>query len=221
VTQRYRGEGMHGGHFDFLAHPSTEHLPHLLSWAVANQLPSQQEYLPWPSGTPMPELPEMIPGAPMNDRAIAGEIALVAAAWIMHHELAHIAKDHRSGSPTSMEDERAADDAALEWLLGRAPADSLFRRGLGIAAATVGFAGLELATYGSRYGPRTHPHPADRLFRALSHARLMPDDRIHLVASLQLVIHLDERGVKITDPGNQSAHDCLGSVCAAMKRCFP
>ncbi len=207
--------------FDLQSRPATAPIPSLLPWALSNQHKSGGGYTPWPAGHPTPTMLQHGSGRPPTDTDVASEICLAATGWVMHHELAHLSSGHITQAFTSVQDEAAADAAATSWILDRAPPEDLIRRAAGIAAATIGLAGLRLALPIQSMGPRTHPHPADRIMASLGTAQLAGHDALHAMAAVQLSLHMRASGISPTATEFDTAQECLQCYCLDLKRLRP
>jgi hypothetical protein len=137
----------------------------LLRWALCVQLEDNTPSA-WPKDWPRP-----LESPPLgSDENIADEICLVACAYLLHHELAHIRIFGHSASvddEISIAQEKEADIAAGEWILDRVDDDGRFsKRILGVTQA------LLLTTvyglYGGCLGGKRHPFSYDRLTSILS-----------------------------------------------------
>ena len=100
-------------------------------------------------------------------KRFADNHAFAALAFILHHELAHIRLGHTAEQGLlSLEQEKAADRMAAEWLLdspGLNPR-ALLERQLGI---TIALAWLASRTVYVGHSSKTHPPAWDRLYQVL------------------------------------------------------
>lgn len=164
----------------------------LLKWAISCVL---GEKTPWPPDCPVPA--ERAPNDDPN--AIASELALVAAAFMLHHELAHHRHGHvglRAG-PESIEQERQADFAAAAWILGdrsRMMQAEFHKRSLGIA---IGLSLLvALGIHSGAHGGDTHPLDFDRLVHTLSLHVTDPQDAAWAMPMAILKLHMDNMKIE-------------------------
>lgn len=202
-------------HLAFSAESATAVIPVLVDWACANQ--KQAEYKPWPADCPQPA-PLKDSGVPVSPERVASELAVCAAGWILHHELAHIANKDVNDALMSLAQEKRADSEATAWILEKAPKGvSAVKRGLGMAIATVAIAGFELLVPRRPGGPRSHPSAADRIYRALEHPSLS-DGRVQWVAAALLQLLLDRAGVEIAGTEYETTDDWLSAQCLALQR---
>lgn len=137
----------------------------------------------WPRDNAKPQV-ELIVN---EDILIANELYLCAAAWIIHHELAHIYQDHNN-APLINEESRAqeteADNSATNWILkGITDEAVLKKRGLGVAIATLALTAKDIIT--GEFKEKTHHKSFQRLYDALSPYFLDPD---HVVYAFSTVI---------------------------------
>lgn len=134
---------------------------------------------------------------------------LVAVAWIIYHETAHIELEHREDSVSN---EEAADDFAdakiAKW--PEAPDDGFTYR-LGIISAVFSVMSFQLERGVIR--EETHPHPYKRLLRRIDGFGVPEDDDEYLISSLRLRTELIRLGVSLDDeepaPSLRSAFEYL------------
>jgi hypothetical protein len=201
----------------FASGPDAAPIPSLLRWAVQNQF--EARYTAWPAHSPRPRAPVSAPCSPPSAERVASEIALCSIAWILHHELSHIANQDVPDPVASVQQESRADSEATDWLLSQSPSGTpLIKRGLGIAVGTVALAGIALFGPTGRSSVRTHPDPATRIFTSLSHPALHAVEAPLAVAALLLKALLDATGVS-THPGPfDSASDSIADYCLTLQR---
>jgi hypothetical protein len=181
---------------------------------MVNQL--SQDYQPWRSETPMPQ-----PITEGRERsileAVTNELMLCATAWILHHELAHIDREH-VGALQSVEEEKDADREATSWVMDQSPPGlATKKRGLGIAIATISIAMFEMFRRRRRTSAPTHPNPAMRIFSALSHPALTAEPVVAQVAAVMLKLILDNAEVQI-DATYDEPQDALSHYCQVLQR---
>lgn len=154
------------GEIDLQADPQLRDAFALLRWSLHGQKTGDNAD-DWPTDLPQPS-----PGNPVeSDENVASELALVAAGFFLHHEMAHLNAGHQAGvsAELSIEQEKEADNAALDWILDGVPVltDGRFKkRLLGIANALLLTNALGLHGISS-LGGNTHPFSPDRLASAL------------------------------------------------------
>ena len=137
----------------------------LLEWEFDVEKSGMAE--PLPRGVPVPE-PDERPG---TDGYAATELFLVGAAWVLLHEVGHLASGHRRTDPPArwIPREYEADDWASHWMLDRwrdyAPDDRVFvKRAL---AGTLFLGHVAAFESHGRTPSVTHPNPAERLLHFL------------------------------------------------------
>ena len=115
----------------------------------------------------------------------AGEMALAALAYILHHEVAHLSLKHEGcgmlDPQWTLDEEREADSYAVDWILDDAPDRSapVGKRAWGMVIALSFLTTIELVAT-VRFGTdqsarRTHPHSHARLDKAVKHDRVQCD----------------------------------------------
>jgi hypothetical protein len=178
---------------------------------------------PLPSGVPVPN-PEELPG---TDGYAATELFLVGAAWVLLHEIGHLACGHRRSDPPVRWSPREyeADDWASHWMLDRwqeyGADDRVFVQR---ALAGTFFLG-HVAAFEShgRTASVTHPNPAERLLHFLD--RFLPRTpgpkadakELPWVAALLIVeCHLQAAGKELL-PGTDFAEPREALVSAAAR----
>lgn len=101
------------------------------------------------------------------DKQFADRHATVALGFILLHELAHIRLGHTAAKGLlSIEQEKEADRAAADWLLGSPDLDSkeLLKRQLGV---TIALGWLASRNVYVGHSSKTHPPAWDRLYQVL------------------------------------------------------
>lgn len=142
----------------------------MYSWALTNVWQETEEK--WPLGLPTPQGSSPF-GSVIH---VATELFLVALGWILHHEVGHIVHGHSMQKHRSKrEQELEADQAANTWLF-EGSQNLAIRQKLALGVVTA------LSMLSTRRQPGRdaaaddpHPHPLERLVRALEACRL-PDD---------------------------------------------
>jgi hypothetical protein len=212
--------------FEFRAHEVAARAGALADWALTHAVDALTD-TPWPADLPQPAAarsvtPTATGGATttdveeVSDERMADEIFLCAVAWILHHELAHIEAGHTDVvTVDSVADERAADAAATQWILDGVTDDIVIqKRGLGIAAATVALAALELQLPAADpHAARSHPKAAERLRAALSHTAFGGDHVVLYFAVIALKAHFDRAGLVLPRTRYDTAEECLDDYC--------
>jgi len=174
----------------------------LLSWtvntemeiadAIAEKKPLQPQL--WPVGLPRPKR-RVVYG---SDAHVADELFLCAAAFILHHELAHLRLGHRkSGSSVrNRKIEEEADAAAAEWILdGIEPRGDRYRkRALGVALALGWLASMGLYVAEDQ---EHHPPSYDRLATILGRFVRDPNDLIWAFVGVMLRANLEAAKIPV------------------------
>lgn len=198
----------------FADEPRTAAVPRLLDFAFERRY-GQHFTDPWPAELPAPRL--YMPGDAFDDVVLSTELWLCALAWILHHELAHIAIGHLVKPEQEVSDELAADDSATEWLMsGVSDATAKLKRSLGIAIALVAVAGFSFDRNSRVPGKRTHPPTGERIMRALSHATFDDHHQAQEFACVALKIHLDRNSLKPSLGPFVDASECLFAYCRTL-----
>ena len=152
----------------------------LYKWGVEQLNQTLQE---WPSDNAKPEVGSNID----EDIGVANELYLCAAAWIIHHEFAHIYHGHKnepSNNDESRTQEKEADNSATKWVLeGVSDEAMLKKRGLGVAIATLLLTAKDILA--GEFKETTHPKSFQRLYDAISPYF---QDENHLVYAFSTVI---------------------------------
>lgn len=145
----------------------------LLNWARSNMLGSG--VFPWPADKPKPSARL----ADAGDPHVANEIFLSAIAWIIHHEIAHVRLKHGAmHSVYSIQQERAADLCATDWILKDSTIDAeTQKRQLGIVTALLAMQFLD-EPKGSNTYVGTHPPSVERLDYCLDAASVNDDSTV-------------------------------------------
>ena len=167
-----------------------------------------------PQGIPTPEFATLVPGVPVGDLHLATELFLCAAAWLLHHELGHVALDHLDHTIPAPKDELEADNAATTWILDGAPAETVLKRGLGVGLALLALGAVGLGKrHGSLVGS-SYPPTGERIMRALTHPVFGNEHQVHDFTSVGLRVHLEHKGIMI--PNLPNAFDSLHASCQAV-----
>ncbi|MGE0536246.1 MAG: phage exclusion protein Lit family protein [Pirellulales bacterium] len=168
---------------DLKANERIEKASRLLEWTVniemalaaARRSKEPTPQVGWPNDLPKP-IPNPIHA---SDEHVTDELFLCAAAYILHHELAHIRLGHIS-SPDSDETrklEEQADEAAARWILGGLDENDprFLKRALGVALALSWLASLAVFVPEDQ---KWHPPSCDRLVAIIE---MFVKDPNHLV----------------------------------------
>lgn len=175
----------------------------LMQWAFNNLLfPSKATT--WPRNLPKPEAKHALE----SWENVAKEICLCSMAYIIHHELAHIRLRHQPGFQGT-EQEMEADCEAAEWIVGKIGEEdiSFTKRILGISVALLVLTIKDI--YTGNFGGTTHPRSFDRLYNVLSKFVSQPNHAIYPITSVALTLHLQHRGVNVTQKEYDRFEECL------------
>lgn len=193
------------GQLDLTTDPRVRDAMTLLSWAM-DALLGKRTTDPWPEGL---LVPVANPGKG-SDENVADELALTAAAFLLHHELAHHYLNHtpRVDHSENIQEEKDADAEAANWILGAEVRGSaaFFKRALGISTSLLVL--LARAIHRRRFSGTTHPREFDRLVHVLDR-HVPPEHRLWQFVALALKLHLDAAGIKTPDVPHESARACL------------
>jgi hypothetical protein len=167
----------------------------LLKWALECQNGSLAD--DWPDDLPRPiENP-----VADSDESAADELCRAAAAFILHHEHAHIMLGHPPDvdNQLSISQEKDADIAAAEWVLGSLddPDNPRYKkRILGMVQTLVLLTAQGLYTKGTRhpFGGTRHPFSYDRLSSLID--RFLAKERhvARTFATSVILLHLNNSG---------------------------
>ena len=197
---------------DLTSDPVVSAAMRLLGWALANWTSKadrceQGWTTRWPEGCPAP-VAEPVHGSYEN---VADELALVAVAFLVHHEIAHARLQHtrRVDDIETLQEEQDADATAVAWLLKGLEHDSSFfvKRALGIATALS--AATALGIHSRYYDGDTHPRHFDRLIHALDPYIPVKDHKVWQFIIVALKLHMDHVGIKVLKPEFESGRDCF------------
>lgn len=201
----------------FAVHPSTFAAAKVLSFAMSDRLDSHPTQA-WPSNLPTPKFYPVGESREPSEVELATEIFACALAWILHHELGHIALDHLDKWSQEAGDEAAADGAATEWLLNDVTDPVVIMKcGLGMATAAVALFSFTCATR-QPTDPSLYPSDGDRLLSALSHKAFGEDHQVHDYACVSLKVHLDHHRIEASPGPFDRAIDCLRSYAATATK---
>ena len=181
----------------FHTNPNLQRAEALFGWAKRN-LNGDGKAM-WPSGLPTPE--QRLQNA---DLEFITHLFLIALAWIIHHEVAHVTQRHTPGiTSRSLTEENGADRVATDWILGdRDPnAQDTLKRGLGIATAILTLQSLEIRQ-STMHGPETHAPAQERLHRCLGGYQIGSEQGIEAYTVSTLQVLYDELGIRADINGN-------------------
>lgn len=197
--------------FDMTANSHRRGAWDLMQWALENVLHSGTEQ--WPDKFPKPRM-----SADMTNHVrVADELFLVALAWIIHHEIAHVRGKH-AGRKTvySLEQEKEADREATRWILSKSPSQGhSVKRTLGIATAILTLQTLQEP--GSSLGFRTHPKAFERLYSCLEGSGVGATDQVYAFAVVLIQILGASYGIE-ADIHGETFQDILHGMLVQMAR---
>lgn len=163
LTQEYAAAQRTGAvQFDCVGIERLRNSNRILQWAKENL--DGTGSAPWPAEGPRPteDLQRH------DDASVATELFLCAIAWILHHEIGHVALNHPLiGTSFAEQEERQADQYATNWLLEDLPSSDprTKKRILGITVALLCLQSLEVNS--NLCLRNTHPAAHDRIFNNL------------------------------------------------------
>jgi hypothetical protein len=185
----------------------------LVNWATRNMILSGVEQ--WPLHMPAPVSdPES-----GTDIHIANELFLLAVAWLIHHEMSHVALGHQPAERLfSQQKEKEADLRATEWIvsLGRTDEERQ-KRSLGIATALLSMQFLDRPEEILDGYVRSHPISVERLDYCLTRANAQDDGIVCAFATVGLQFHLGQFGITAPLDG-KSIRDVLSGFMVAFAR---
>lgn len=165
----------------------------LFRWALENLRGSGQA--PWPDGSLRPQ----IKPHPQDDN----DAMLAALGWILHHEIAHHRRKHRSqgSSIYSVQEETEADEDAVDWVFEKCPDKQLVFRQIAMLIGLMAIQYLEVPT-----GPVTavgsHPPTTERLYRCLDRSGAAEDGVVRAFAAIAMHFQLCQHGLSAPLDGN-------------------
>jgi len=180
------------------ANPRLQSAETLLKWARNNLAGDGKR--PWPTNLPSPATPHEQNG----DVVSVNELFLVAMAWIIHHEIAHVKLGHSTltTASLSMAEEKQADIAATRWVLDDLERDDpkLPKRAFGVATAILTLQSLEVGVAVNRR--RTHPPVHERYDNCLGRYEVGSDQHVEAFSVAVLQVLLGEVGIVANVNGN-------------------
>jgi hypothetical protein len=170
----------------------------------------------WPSTFPTPS-PSPAYASVVH---VANELAAVAIAWILHHEINHIKLGHVVYIPSdlSKQNETEADRVATEYILpGARERVERSKRALGIVIATLTLVAIDLNR--RSFASDTHPESYKRVIANLETVHLFDEhDAVRHVACvmLKLLMHIFE----ICTPARpyERPMDCLNDLAYTLSQ---
>jgi hypothetical protein len=140
---------------------------------------------------------------------------MVSCAFILHHELAHLNLRHSAqvSDELSISQEKDADIAAAEWVLGRVDESTAMftKRMLGVVQALLLTTAMGL--YAGDLGGKRHPFSYDRLTSLLSRFSGTRNHVATWVAFAVLDLHFQNSGRKLKQQSFADAHEALSALC--------
>lgn len=151
----------------------------------------------WPNDCPMPTI------NPSNEHVkVANELYLCAMGWILHHEIAHIYKNHKSTDDDvkSRQQEDEADKSAAEFILaGIADNATINKRCLGGAIAFLVMTSKDLLSEEAAiFQENTHPKSFVRLKEVLDKYCIDKDHVAYGLCTVMIHSHMGMRGKQTT-----------------------
>lgn len=152
-----------------------------------------------------------------SDGFATNELFLVAAGWIIHHELAHGRLGHREDAVNSMEQEHEADtEATRKSCESPDNAQELTKRTLGIAAAVLLLIARDIRE--NRQVFTTHPPSYERLLNVLTVAELDVNHITYAAAFVILDLHLTSADLATQlDRNQESFFDLCFEACNILR----
>ena len=185
----------------------------LYKWGIEqlNQTPKE-----WPRDNVKPEV-----GSGINeDIRVANELFLCSAAWIIHHEFAHIYCDHQNkplNNEESRKQEKEADNSATKWILeGVSDEAILKKRGLGVAIAALVITAQDILA--GEFKETTHPRSFQRLYDALSPYFQDPDHLVYAFSTVICHINMSIGGIEIAKNDDETWKENLETCLVQFSR---
>lgn len=180
------------------------------NWARNNQAVSGIQR--WPDELPVPAR-EDSDGA----IAVANELFLVAVAWIIHHEIAHVRERHPMlHNSYAIRQEIEADEIATDWVLGECHNLELRKkRQLGMVTALMAMQLLDEPPGANTY-IGTHPPTVERLYACLERANVDDDGAPRAFAAVALQLQMTQFDLSFPLDGS-SIQDILASALITFR----
>jgi Peptidase U49 len=196
-TRAVMGSEPSGEVIDLTSRADLQPALRLLDWAMSAM--SAEHGPPWPNDLPRPSESTVF----ASDEHVATEMALVAVAFFLHHELAHNYLDP-GGPEDELVHERACDEAAADWLLGvpGLAAQTRAKRAIGTAVGL-----LLITAYGvwtGRYDGVIHPFGFDRLIDVLETQVRADDSVVWAVVVAVLALHTTRARLPVPRPASDA-----------------
>lgn len=178
----------------------------LLEWSLEELINPHESA--WPAHLPRPS---SVP-VPWSDEHVATELCLVAAGYLLLHEVAHVTLRH-SCDLDRISEEREADRWAVDWIFGSIDSTSpgFTKRALGIALALLLLVARGIHT-GDHDG-RTHPRHFDRLVNSL--LPHVPQDREEVWGLIVAIMALHFSNVSCHEDAPKGPFDTFWSCVDA------
>ena len=183
----------------------------LYKWASDNL--NAPAATPWPKTLPCPSKGMAVE----SNEYVVTELFLCAAAWILHHELAHIRLGHVDGLAISIPQEKVADEEATRWILQDCPKGApCEKRALGIAIAILVLTSLDY-TRGT-FESASHPRSYQRLFDAMVDTINDEDHRVYGFIIVIMKAYMDRYGIESKEDPTRSYFACFQDYCKILAR---
>lgn len=171
-----------------------------LRWALGRHFKPMKE--PWPPNAPRPPDPAL---GQTTSRSVASEIALVALAFVILHEIAHHSLSHEPTGDYArrIQMERDADNSAADWILGGKGDNEAAREKmrLGIIVACGWMLAVESIRWkrGQLGAPshRTHPPAYSRLFALTERWSTDPNATTWCFTVAIVQLHMQHIGLEV------------------------
>lgn len=159
-----------------------------------------------------------------KQKAIAAEVYANALVWILYHEVSHIQMGHVACKGLeSLEQERAADRMASEWMLDSENINivDLCKRQWGVATA-LGWLTAPTAFLGPG-SMTTHPAAYDRLYQTLDQFISEEHEDVWLFVQVVLLLHILLAGLSFSEdrigpPLKENASLLIDVIAAAGRK---
>jgi len=198
LYQAYVAAQENGGTtFNTASDVATNTAINLFNWASNDLIVGN---LSWPFGAPRPSIDHK-EGDLIH---MTNEIFLVALAWILHHERAHIELEHQGNSkgPDSIKQEMDADRSASLWVMANCTNEiERQKRAFGI---TTGLLAMALLDNPRLKIPDVKSHPPDmeRLLDNLDIAQLNPENIVYSYSFVILQFCIGQYDLKQAEADN-------------------
>ena len=182
----------------------------LLNWSRQNM--ETPGITPWPGGMPRPDIQYEY----ASDVHVANELFLCAAAWIIHHEIAHIRLNHGNFQISSeVQLERDADNCATDWLISQSSIKlETQKRQLGIVTALLAIQYLDRPADVDTSAD-SHPPAVERIHYSIDRAGISDDSVVCAFTMTALQFHLAQFAIQAPLDG-ESFREILSGYLAAF-----